>query len=275
MNPFQEKFDKKYFGMYRAKIIEVNEDVKNGIYKVRTFPVTSDIEDQYLPYAQSNMTVNDKHINLKVDDFVWVFFENGNPEYPVIFDRCNIKDKYPDASTGNEPTYYNDITSDTAIDENTVTYGGTYNKVSSFDFGENIHIEIDEENEQILFMTSKHQLIFDTDENGHIKLNSLFIKTSEKCNINSNSNKIKIDDQGINIEDKNSNKLELTSTGIKATDANNNVIETSLTGVTVTDLSTNEFKTALTGITIKDSLGNEIITQVGSVEINKKFKVNT
>lgn len=219
MNIYQDRFTKKYYGNYRAKIIEVDETLKNGIYKVRVYPMMAEILDEYLPLAQSNLTTEEKHINLYVNDWVWVFFENGDQHYPIIWNRCNIKDNYPNQATGDSPDYYNDILADSDIDESSVSYNGTYNKVSGFDFppGDNakIHLEIDEENGQFILISDNWQIIFDKDKKGHLKFADIFIKTDTKCNIHAGSNKIKIDAAGISLVDGNANTVEMVTGFVK------------------------------------------------------------
>jgi hypothetical protein len=189
MNIFKENTDELHFGMHRAKIISLDNTIKNGIYKVRVWPFMVDILDNDLPLAQSNMTVNDKHINLKVGDWVWVFFENGNPEYPVIFDKCNIKDKFPDGTDGNSPTWFNNIQANNQINESTVNYNGQYNTVSGFDFGE-IHIQFDEQNKQLIIMVGSKYFILDSNGDIHEKVNNKFVTVTQKLNMIAQSFKL-------------------------------------------------------------------------------------
>lgn len=105
MSPDLEGQQQQFSGMYRAKIIAINDDLKSGVYKVRVWPMMEGIGEDFLPWATSTLTTRYRHIQLKVDDFVWVFFENSDVYYPVIFDLCNIKDKYPQAESGAYGTY--------------------------------------------------------------------------------------------------------------------------------------------------------------------------
>ena len=194
MNIFKDIYDKifkkSYDGIYRAKIIEVDETTKNGIYKIKPYPYMANVKNDNLPLAVSTTTVRWKHINLKVDDWVWIFNENGDKRYPVIFDICNFKNSYPDAAVGTKPDYYDNISADTEIDETTFTYKGTYNKISSFLFGDNIKIDIDEDNNQILVYVNDNYFIIDDNNNIHIKSNSSYINMSEKFNVLSDTFKL-------------------------------------------------------------------------------------
>ena len=212
MDIFSELREKKYYGHYRAQIVEVN-DKKNGIYKVRTYPHTASLEDKDLPQALSNLTNKYSHISLNVDDWVWVFYENGNPRYPMIFDLCNVKDSYPKQCSGDKPNYYDDIKQDNSIDEGKVSYNGEYNKIQGINF-KDINIEIDEENNQFILISPNWQIIFDKDKAGHLSVKNLFIKSEEAFNMNINNNIIKINNDGINIKDKNNNEIVIDNKGI-------------------------------------------------------------
>jgi len=197
MKLYEEFKENKINGFYRGIIVEVLDD-KNGLYRVRINPFYDGLEDEDLPVAQSNMTNKRKHISLEEDDIVWCFFDCGLPTHPIIFNFCNIKDKYPIQCTGDEPDYYDNIEKDDDIDENEVKYNGEYNSVDGFDF-KDIHIEIDMENNQFILISPNWQIIFDKDECGHLKIKDLFIKTESKFNIHAGDNIVKLDDDGLNI----------------------------------------------------------------------------
>ncbi len=107
MTPFEEEdhVDSLFPLNYRAKIIAIDNDNKNGIYKVRVYPMMEGIGEEFLPYATSMLTTRYSHIQLKVGDMVWVFFENGDRDYPVIQGLCNAKGKYPQAVDGTYGEY--------------------------------------------------------------------------------------------------------------------------------------------------------------------------
>lgn len=223
-----------YNGIYRAKVIKVYDeskfDVKNGLYKVRIYPFncdTDELKDDDVPVAQSNLTNKYGHICIKENDWVWVMLENGNPRFPVIIGFCNGNGLYPtQAVGGDDPTYYTNIEADTDISENEVTYNGEYGTVDGFDFGENIHVEVDEENKQIIFITDKHQIILDKDGNLHLKFSNIFVKVDDKCNFNINGNKIKVTSSGILMEDSNgTNTVEITNNGITVIGASGGKLE--------------------------------------------------
>ena len=116
---FGDKFKKRYYGNYRAKIEEIDKTNKNGIYKIRVYPFMADLKAGVLPKATSNLTTRYQHVQLYAGDWVWVFFENGDQHYPVIWDLCNYKGSYPTPS------------------------GGTYGKYDKVKFGDST-IEFDE-----------------------------------------------------------------------------------------------------------------------------------
>ncbi len=208
MNIFTEKNKKKWYGMYRAQIVEINDDIKNGIYKVRVYPMMADIEDDYLPLALSNMTNVNNNENFVKDEFIWVFFENGNPKFPIIFDRCNIKDQFPAGIDGEEPDWFGDIEYNADIEEDEVTYEGEYGTVWAKNFGENIHLLFDYDNELLVVKGSNFWIVIDSDGNYHKKVNSTWITCDEKFNVAADTmlmmigdNKIEASDEGVIIND--------------------------------------------------------------------------
>jgi hypothetical protein len=166
--------NKSYPGFYRGKIVKINEDKKNGIYYVRIYPMFANIDDDKLPPALSNMTNSRSENPLKVDDWVWCFFENGYERTPIIFDRCNIKDQYPDFTKGDKPNYWDDLEKNDDIEETEIEYEAEYGKAISYQFGDNIHIDIDEENELILIKTSNSFFCIDKEGSIHFKGKNLF-----------------------------------------------------------------------------------------------------
>jgi hypothetical protein len=102
---FDDIMEKKYNGMYRAQVVTVDKTNANGLYTVRVYPFMATLDSQYLPTATSNLTTRYQHIQLVTDDWVWVFFENGDFHYPVIFDLINFKGSYPTPSVGSYGSY--------------------------------------------------------------------------------------------------------------------------------------------------------------------------
>ena len=193
----------------------------------------SDIETTFLPFATSNFTNLKYHINLNVDDWVWVVFENADPYFPIIVGLCNAKDIYPDGAKGTtSPDWYSNITNDSNINETAVSYNGSYNKVNSFDFGD-IHIDIDEENLQIVLYSDNWYMVLSQDKNLHLNFDNIFIKTDTGLGLNINSNIIKIDNNGVYVEDKNTNKVTMDTNGIKLEDKNGNKIEMKIAEVNI------------------------------------------
>lgn len=204
MNIFGEKFNKKYSGFYRGKILKIDEDKKNGIYKVCIYPMFANLEEDKIPSALSNMTNKESENPLLVDDWVWCFFDNGNPRLPIIFDRCNIKDQYPDYTKGEEPDWWADLEKNDDIEETEIEYAAEYGKSRAFYFGENIKICFDEENEQIIVKTSKAHIAIDADGGLHLKGSKVFLVSEGDLNITGTKsilvfgeNKIEFADDGI------------------------------------------------------------------------------
>ena len=210
MNPYQEIFDRRWYGMYRAIIVEENSDFPgNGIYTVRVYPMMADIEDDYLPPAQSNMTTKYGHENLIEDEVVWVFFENGDAHIPIIFDRCNIKDFFPQGANGEEPDWWGDMEANSDIDEEEVSFEGEAGKVWVKTFGENFHILIDEENEVFVMKGSNFWIIMDADGNWHMKATGSYMTFDENFNVAADEmllmigdNKIEASTEGVVVNEK-------------------------------------------------------------------------
>ena len=137
---FNDKFRKKYHGNYRAKIEAVDTTNKNGIYQVRVYPFMANLNLNVLPNAASTFSTRFQHINLKVGDWVWVFFENGDQHFPVIFDLCNFKGSYPTPVVG------------------------TYGKYTKFAFGK-FTFEIDEDKNELIIKDENDNKI-DISSNG-------------------------------------------------------------------------------------------------------------
>lgn len=166
----------EYSGFYRGVVKEV-VDKKNGLYRVKVYPFFGDVDDvSKLPVGCSNMTNSRGHISLRVGDVVWVFFENGRLEFPVIFSFCNVKDRYPKWCSGERGDYYDSIVSNSEIGENEVSYSGEYNKVDGFEFGD-IKVEFDMKNKQVVFFVGGRYFVLDKDGNLHIKVGKCFVNS--------------------------------------------------------------------------------------------------
>ena len=163
-----------------------------------------DIEDDFLPFGQSNHTTKFDNINYQKGDWVWVFFEGGNPLYPVIFDRVNIKDFKPSGSDGEEPNWFGDIEANSDINETDVTWDGETGKIWSKSFGDNVHISIDEENEQLIIKGTNFWMVMDKDGNYHKKAVASYMTFDEKFNIAADEMLLKMGN----------NTIEATSEGV-------------------------------------------------------------
>lgn len=221
--------NKNWPGFYRGKIIKIDEDKMNGVYYVRIYPMFANIDDDKLPPALSNMTNSQSENPLKVDDWVWCFFDNFSSRTPIIFNRCNIKDQYPDFAKGDQPDYWDDLKKNDDIDETEIKYEAKYGKSVSYQFGENIHVDIDTENELILIKTSNGFICIDKEGSFHIKGKNIFITNEEVLNYAAKSTHIKLDDtDGLLIEIGDSISLKFNGTdGLILNDGTNKIEMTS------------------------------------------------
>lgn len=98
---FEQKTN-KFFGIYRGKVIDNVDPQKLGRIKVQVFPIFSDLnKSEDLPWAvpaypiwEGSGVVDPKNDNSggigtfivpKIDTWVFVFFEEGDPYQPVYF----------------------------------------------------------------------------------------------------------------------------------------------------------------------------------------------
>ena len=126
---FADKFKKKYWGNYRAKVESIDTKNKNGIYQVRVYPWMATMKLDVLPPATSTLTTRYRHIQLQVGDWVWVFFENGDQHFPVIWDLCNFKDSYPTPQSASYGSYdkikLGGVTIEIDEEKNSITVSGS------------------------------------------------------------------------------------------------------------------------------------------------------
>lgn len=88
-----------------------------------------------------------------------------------------------------------------------------------------------------------------------------------------NGNKVTADSNGVAFEDTNGNKVTTSSDGVAFEDENGNKVTTSSDGVAFEDKNGNKITTASAGITVEDKNGCKIETSSSSVKINGKLEI--
>lgn len=87
---------KKYFGIYRALVVDNSDPEKVGRIQVKVYPMMAMIKNEKdLPWAHSLLPSNYFAIPEK-GDYVWVFFEDGYITRPVWIGICTHKNIFPD-----------------------------------------------------------------------------------------------------------------------------------------------------------------------------------
>ena len=88
-----------------------------------------------------------------------------------------------------------------------------------------------------------------------------------------NGNKVTADSNGVAFEDTNGNKVTTSSDGVAFEDKNGNKTTTSSDGVAFEDKNGNKVTTASAGMTVEDKNGCKIETSSSSVKINGKLEI--
>lgn len=86
----------QYFGKYRAIVVDVNDPEKRGRIRVTCPKVYGTDKSPWcqpcVPYAYDN---GGDFVLPKMNDFVWVEFEEGDVRYPIYTGGLWAKDKSP------------------------------------------------------------------------------------------------------------------------------------------------------------------------------------
>lgn len=86
----------KYYGKYRAIVVDVNDPEKRGRIKVQCPKVLGDAKSAWcqpcVPYAYEK---GGDFVLPKLNDFVWIEFEEGDVRYPIYTGGLWSKDHSP------------------------------------------------------------------------------------------------------------------------------------------------------------------------------------
>ena len=86
----------KYYGKYRAIVVDVNDPEKRGRIKVQCPKVLGDAKSPWcqpcVPYAYEN---GGDFVLPKLNDFVWIEVEEGDVRYPIYTGGLWSKDNSP------------------------------------------------------------------------------------------------------------------------------------------------------------------------------------
>ena len=88
----------QYFGKYRAKVVDVKDPEKRGRIRVMCPKVLGEAKSAWCePCIPVAYDFGGDFAIPKVDEFVWVEFEEGNPNKPVYCGGLWSKEKSPSA----------------------------------------------------------------------------------------------------------------------------------------------------------------------------------
>lgn len=86
----------QYFGKYRAKVVEVSDPEKRGRIRVRCPKVLGEAKSSWCEPCVPVAYDFGGDFNIpKIDEFVWVEFEEGNPNKPIYTGGLWSKEKSP------------------------------------------------------------------------------------------------------------------------------------------------------------------------------------
>ena len=83
-------------------------------------------------------------------------------------------------------------------------------------------------------------------------------------------NKLKINADGIELEDVNENKVTLSEDGVSFEDVNGNKVDTTDSGIAIEDKNKNKITTDDSGIAVEDKTGNKITTTSSGMTLEAK-----
>lgn len=96
--------NKKFFAIYRAKVVSISDPMSGGRVQVRVFGIHSqdvqEVPNDTLPWAYpATVSMGDTDtggffVLPAVESIVWVFFDGGNHNFPVYFASAPNKDNW-------------------------------------------------------------------------------------------------------------------------------------------------------------------------------------
>jgi len=199
---FEQPDNTKYFGKYRAVVVDNGDPEKRGRLKLQILSVLANqCSDWALPCSPYGGSHQQGFFMIPdVDAHVWVEFEEGDINRPIW--------------TGTYWAQQSDVPDNAAKDEATTRLIQTKSgHILQFD---------DEDGEERIRLLHSSEAELEMDENGSIKLNDA---SGARLKMDAGSNEI-------TLEDNNGNTLIMNSSGTKVEDANGQIIEMAPAGIT-------------------------------------------
>jgi hypothetical protein len=112
MQMIQENTDNAFAGIYRGKVLDVEDPLKLGRIKIQVYPAFYRLEKKFIPWATPAFSLfagagedTGSFCVPDVDSFVFVFFECGRYSQPVYFAEAQTAQKgIPIESQSNYPS---------------------------------------------------------------------------------------------------------------------------------------------------------------------------
>lgn len=198
-----------FFGKYRAKVIDINDPLKQGRIRVACPRVYGSGKSPWclpcLPYAFNDMGM----VRMpNVDDCVWIEFEQGDIAFPIWVggwwkvEATPVQDDYTEAN----------------LPKVLLLKDKAGNKVEFRTVTDQEKITIQDSKGQYILIDTKNNKIEIDDTNGNnIVLNANGITITDKNGTSPDFNIVRMKSEGIDIIDKNKNIVSMTSTGVKIT----------------------------------------------------------
>lgn len=211
-----EKIENRFYGKYRAIVVDNQDPVKLGRLKLNVPSVLgSDVVTGWAtPCAPYGGAADQGFLYIpEVGAGVWAEFEEGDLEFP-IWVGCYWSQPNGDTEIP-KPNKDSDGSEESSVQDPPTS------KIIKTLKGHTLQFEDADGAEMILITEGAQGHFLTMDKNG--------ITITD-----ASSNTIVFSSSGIKIEDTNQNKIEMTSDGIKITDANDNVIDMSSSAFTIT-----------------------------------------
>lgn len=272
----------KFFGKYRARVINNKDPKKMGRIKVECPKVLGKFESEWclpcFPYGADGVGT----IQIpREGSLVWIEFEEGDPDKPIwtgtiwkqgltpFEDEYELIDRKRIFKTeSGHKIVFSDVEEHEYEDEegNTVSVEADEHIELTTHSGHRVRFHDVEDEEYVEIETkSGHKVKFnDVEGEESVRLdemngNSFIANKDGTVLLDKFGNKTETKDAGILIQDKFGNKTEKSDSGIKIQDKNGNVIELNDGGITITSSA---------DVKVTDANGNSVSMTGGGITVS-------
>ena len=272
----------KFFGKYRARVINNKDPKKMGRIKVECPKVLGKFESEWclpcFPYGADGIGT----IQIPREGYlVWVEFEEGDPDKPIwtgtiwkqgltpFEDEYELTDRKRIFKTeSGHKIVFSDVEEHEYEDEegNTVSVEADEHIELTTHSGHRVRFHDVEDEEYVEIETkSGHKVKFnDVEGEESVRLdemngNSFTANKDGTVLLDKFGNKTETKDAGISIQDKFGNKTEKSDSGIKIQDKNGNIIELNDGGITITSSA---------DVKVTDANGNSVSMTGGGITVS-------